>query len=293
MTAQIIDGWSIAQAFRQDIAEEVKEFTENKGFSPKLAVIQVGDHAASSLYVRNKQLACAEVGIESVLYKLDAETSEDDLRHLILTLNQDEHTHGILLQMPLPKHLNANEFLEFIAPQKDVDGLHPMNTGLLQQGREGLVPCTPQGCLYLIRSVLPELKGKTATVVGRSVLVGRPLAALLTNADVTVTLAHSQTQNLAEVCRQADILVAAVGVPKLIQKDWVKKGSVVIDVGINRVDGKLCGDVDFEEVRTVAGYLTPVPKGVGPMTVACLLKNTLKAALLQHPESLGLDLLSL
>lgn len=283
MSAQIIDGKALADALRGDIAQQIAAFTENRGFSPALAVIQVGDDPASTIYVRNKQWACAEVGIRSIPHKLKAETTQAELSHLISELNADNDVHGILLQLPLPRGLKSDEAIQKISPDKDIDGLHPCNSGLLLGKNPRFVPCTPQGCLRLIHSVLPEIKGLDAVVVGRSILVGKPLALLLTHGDATVTLAHSQTVGLPKVCRKADILIAAVGVPGLIQKEWVKPGAVVIDVGMNRVeeeDGsvRLMGDVNFDAVGEVAGFITPVPKGVGPMTIACLLYNTLRAA---------------
>ena len=246
---------------------------------PGLAVILVGDDPASHVYVGNKIKACKEAGIESIERKLPADATQDQVRQTIKELNADPKVNGILLQLPTPDHLDSDELIQLIDPRKDVDGLTLPNIGKLVAGLDGLVPCTPQGSLLLIKSVKKDLAGLHAVVIGRSLLFGKPMAQLLLAENCTVTQAHSKTKNLAEVCKQADILVAAVGRAKMVKGDWIKPGAIVIDVGINRMDdGKLCGDVDYAEASKVAGAITPVPGGVGPMTIACLLQNTLKAA---------------
>lgn len=287
MTAQIIDGKQIAATLRQDIKKQV-EALNSKGTKVGLAVILVGDDPASHVYVGSKIKACAEVGIESFEHKMSADSTAQDIRHVIKNLNVNNDIHGILLQLPLPDHLSAEQedLVQAIAPEKDVDGLTTLNAGKLFLGhKDGLVPCTPQGSLRLIKSVEESLSGKHAVVIGRSNLFGKPMAQLLLQENCTVTIAHSRTQNLATVCKQADILVAAVGRPEMVKADWIKDGAVVIDVGINRLPptgekpkGKLVGDVDFEGAKAVAKAITPVPGGVGPMTIACLLANTVKAA---------------
>lgn len=278
MTAQIIDGKAIAANLREEIKAGVSALGKPVG----LAVILVGDDPASHVYVGNKIKACGQVGIQSYEHKMAADASEKEIRHVIKNLNENSDIHGILLQLPLPKHLAAvqEDLVQTIAPEKDVDGLTVTNAGKLFLGmKEGLVPCTPQGSLRLIQSVEKNLSGKHAVVIGRSNLFGKPMVQLLLQENCTVTTAHSRTQNLAEICKQADILVAAVGHPKMVQGAWVKKGAIVIDVGINRLDtGKLCGDVDFDAVKDIASAITPVPGGVGPMTIACLLANTVKSA---------------
>ena len=278
-SAVIIDGKAAAMRLRAKIAEEVKTLN----FKPGLAVVLVGSDPASEVYVRNKEKAVLEVGMASFPHHLPASTSEADLLMLVDALNADAQVHGILVQLPLPSGIDAQKVLERILPTKDVDGFHPVNAGKLAVGQNGLVPCTPLGCIILLRETLPDLKGYHAVVVGRSNIVGKPIAQLLLQADCTVTITHSKTKNLAEVCRSADILIAAIGKPEFIKGDWIKKGATVIDVGINRImiDGKtkLVGDVAFDEAVQVAGAITPVPGGVGPMTIACLLANTLKAAL--------------
>lgn len=279
MVCQLIDGRSQAQILRQKLKADIEQLKQHHRLIPKLTVIMVGDHPASQIYVRNKLKACDEVGIESGLVQLPATISSNDLCRTIKMFNNDDCVHGILLQLPLPSHINTDLAVETIAPAKDVDGLHPYNQGLLLQGQPRFVPCTPQGCLQLIQSCCSSIEGLNAVVVGRSILVGRPMATLLLNANVTVTIAHSYTTNLEQVCRQADIIVAAMGKPRFITADYVKPGAIIIDVGINRLgENTLVGDVDFETVRMVAGYVTPVPGGVGPMTVANLLYNTVKAA---------------
>ena len=278
MGAQLIDGKGIAAEIRQEVKEEVAKLRE-QNIVPGLTVVLVGDDPASQTYVRSKQRACGEVGIRSDVKKLPGDTSQSQLIELIEELNQDPEVHGILVQLPLPKHIDADAVLRKIDPTKDVDGFHPTNVGCLWTGlsHQGCVPCTPAGIMELLRRTGINPQGLNAVVVGRSNIVGKPIAALLLEANATVTICHSRTQNLEEHCRRADILVVAVGQPRFIQGDWIKPGAVVIDVGINRVDGALCGDVD-ESAREAAGYLTPVPGGVGPMTIAELLKNTVMAA---------------
>ena len=280
-TATVIDGKAIAAALRENIAQDVAAL-KAKGVEPGLAVILVGDDPASHVYVGNKVRACEQVGIVSYEQRLGEDATEQQIRHVIKNLNANPKVHGILLQLPLPAHLSdvQESLVQSIAPEKDVDGLTTVNAGKLFLGlSDGLVPCTPQGSLLLIQSVTKNLSGLNAVVIGRSNLFGKPMAQLLLQENCTVTTAHSRTKNLEDVCRQADILVAAVGRPKMVKGSWVKPGAIVIDVGINRMDdGKLCGDVDYAEAAAVAGAITPVPGGVGPMTIACLLKNTLKAA---------------
>lgn len=283
MTAIRIDGRVIAFNRREAIMAGVADFVVKTGFAPGLAVVLVGDNPASQVYVRTKSKACGDVGIRSEVHELPAATSQETVLQKIKALNADPRIHGILVQLPLPSSLDSWAVIAQIAPEKDVDGLHPHNLGLLLAGRPNLIPCTPLGCLALIKSVMPSLQGKRAVVVGRSLLVGRPMALLLSAENATVVSAHSHTVDLAEECRQADILVSAVGKPGLITVHHVKPGAVVIDVGITRVEmpdgsSRLAGDVAFEEVKEVAGFLTPVPGGVGPMTVVTLLSNTLAAA---------------
>lgn len=277
--ATIIDGKTIAANLRKEIAGDVAALKQS-GKKPGLAVILVGDDPASHVYVGNKVKACAEVGIESYEHRMPADATQAEVRHAIQNLNANKDVHGILLQLPLPEHLNSDALIQSIAPEKDVDGLTFVNAGKLVAGDEsGMVPCTPQGSMLLIESVKQDLTGLHAVVIGRSLLFGKPMAQLLLAANCTVTTAHSKTKDLPAICRQADILVAAVGRAKMVKGDWVKPGAIVIDVGINRLDtGKLAGDVDYDEVAKVAGAITPVPGGVGPMTIACLMQNTLKAA---------------
>lgn len=282
MVAQIIDGFAIAAELRRDIAARAAEMKEAYGVVPGLAVVLVGDDPASAVYVRNKLKATAECGLRSVEHVLPANTSEADLLDLVGKLNADPSVHGILVQLPLPKQIDADKVLGLIDPDKDVDGFHPVNAGRLSIGLPGFVPCTPRGSQMLIDRVLPNLAGKHAVVIGRSNIVGKPMAQLLLQKNATVTIAHSKTADLPALCRTADVLVAAVGRPLMVKGDWVKPGAVVIDVGINRIEvdgkGKLVGDVDFASVAEVAGHITPVPKGVGPMTIACLMLNTLDSA---------------
>ena len=279
MSATIIDGKAVAARVRAEVTLEVAAFVREFGRAPSLHVVLVGDDPASHIYVRNKEKAARDVGINGVAHRLPADTTEQAVVALVDQLSADDGVDGILVQLPLPKGLSEHHVLDRILPAKDVDGLHPVNAGLLVSGREALVPCTPQGCLRLIDETGTELRGLQAVVVGRSILVGKPVAQLLLARHATVTIAHSRTRDLPGVCHMADVLVAAVGKAHLIQGDWIKEGAVVIDVGTNRgEDGKLRGDVDFEAARARAKAITPVPGGVGPMTIAYLLKNTVAAA---------------
>lgn len=276
--ARIIDGKAAAAALRAEIGREVAAIKAISGLVPGLHVVLVGEDPASKVYVASKEKLAVEVGMNSVAHRLPAETSEAELLAKLAELNADDGVDGILVQLPLPKHIDTGRIIDAIDPAKDVDGLHPINAGLLAGGKNGLVPCTPLGCMLLLRQTLPSLSGLDAVVIGRSELVGRPVAQLLLQADCTVTIAHSRTRDLPGVISRADIVVAAVGRPRMIKGDWIKPGATVIDVGINRLpDGKLTGDVDFTDAVKVAGAITPVPGGVGPMTIACLLKNTLTA----------------
>jgi methylenetetrahydrofolate dehydrogenase (NADP+)/methenyltetrahydrofolate cyclohydrolase len=278
MSAKIIDGKAVAAQVRERVKAEVDEMD----VKPGLATILVGDDPASHVYVRNKRNASAKVGIESFHHELDASVPQEELAELVRQLGEDDRVNGILLQLPVPGHIDSDAMIELIDPLKDVDGLTTVNAGRLVQGREGLVSCTPAGVIELLDSEHVELRGAEAVVIGRSQLVGRPLASLLLARDATVTMCHSRTRDLAEVCRRADVLVAAVGRAKLVTAEMVREGAVVIDVGTNRGDdGKLVGDVDFDAVAEKAAAITPVPGGVGPMTIAMLLVNTVKAAKLQ------------
>jgi len=276
MTATVIDGKAIAKQLREDLAADVAQMN----VKPGLAVILVGDDPASHVYVRNKIKACEKVGIESFEARMPEKASQAEIAAEIQAFNDNKNVHGILLQLPVPDHLDSDALVQMIDPAKDVDGLSFINQGKLVAGDEsGLVPCTPQGSMRLIKSALDDLSGLNAVVIGRSLLFGKPMAQLLLAANCTVTSAHSRTKDLESVCRNADILVAAVGRSKMVKKAWIKPGAVVIDVGINRgEDGKLCGDVDYDGAMNVASAITPVPGGVGPMTIACLLKNTVEAA---------------
>ncbi|MBX9910466.1 MAG: bifunctional methylenetetrahydrofolate dehydrogenase/methenyltetrahydrofolate cyclohydrolase FolD [Beijerinckiaceae bacterium] len=280
--ARIIDGKAAAAALRAGIGEEIAAIRASTGLVPGLDVVLVGDDPASRVYVASKEKLAAEIGMKSRAHRLPAESSEAELLAKIAELNADDTVDGILVQLPLPKHIDTGVIIDAIDPAKDVDGLHPINAGRLASGKASgatlLVPCTPLGCMLLLKQALPVLAGLEAVVIGRSELVGRPVAQLLLQADCTVTIAHSRTRDLASVVRRADIVVAAVGRPHFVKGDWIKPGATVIDVGINRLpDGKLVGDVDFAEAVAVAGAITPVPGGVGPMTIACLLRNTLTA----------------
>ena len=277
MTARIIDGKGIAAEIRGDLKKQVAELTA-QGKTPGLEVILVGDDPASTVYVRNKERACKEVGINSTVHRLPAETTREELLGLIEKLNDDATVHGILVQLPLPSHLDEDEVINAISPKKDVDGFHPINAGKLLIGDDdAFVACTPAGVLELVKRTGVSIKGQNVVIVGRSNIVGKPAAVLFLREHATVTVCHSRTKDVAEECRRADILIAAVGRPEMIKKDWVKPGAVVIDVGINRVDGKLVGDADFENVKEVAGAITPVPGGVGPMTIAMLLRATVES----------------
>ncbi|MAE52342.1 MAG: bifunctional methylenetetrahydrofolate dehydrogenase/methenyltetrahydrofolate cyclohydrolase FolD [Micavibrio sp.] len=275
MNTQIIDGKLIAKNLRSAFAEQVGAMAKKPG----LAVILVGDDPASQVYVGNKIKACEQIGIQSFESRLPAQATQEEVLAEIKAFNRNADVHGILLQLPVPDHLDSDALIQSIAPEKDVDGLTFINQGKLIAGdKSGLTPCTPQGSLRLIKSVKQDLSGLHAVVIGRSLLFGKPMAQLLLEENCTVTQAHSRTKDLEEVCRRADILVAAVGRPKMVQADWIKEGAIVIDVGINRMDnGKLCGDIDYEGAQGKAGYITPVPGGVGPMTIACLMANTIKA----------------
>jgi len=278
VTARLIDGREVAASVRERVAAEVVSFEAEAGRPPALATVLVGEDPASQIYVSNKHKACAEAGIRSLNHELPAETSENELLELVGELGLHDEVDGILVQLPLPERIDPDRVVAALEPSKDVDGLTPANAGLLAHGMPGLVPCTPAGVMELLRHEGVELEGVEAVVVGRSKLVGVPVARLLLAANATVTVCHSRTRDLAEVCRRADVLVAAVGAPRLLGADAVKPGAVVIDVGMNRTADGLCGDVDFEAVSGVASALTPVPGGVGPMTIAMLLVNTLAAA---------------
>jgi methylenetetrahydrofolate dehydrogenase (NADP+)/methenyltetrahydrofolate cyclohydrolase len=278
VSAHVIDGKAIGAAVRDRVASEVGSFKAEAGRIPALATVLVGEDPASQIYIRNKHRACEEAGIRSIHHGLPTETSENELLELVGTLGLHEEVDGILVQLPLPEQIDPDAVVAAIAPGKDVDGLTPLNAGLLAHGTPGLVPCTPAGVMEILRAEDVELEGAEAVVVGRSKLVGVPVARLLLSANATVTTCHSRTRDLAGVCRRADLLVAAVGVPRLLGADAVKPGAVVIDVGMNRTDEGLAGDVDFEAVAEVASVITPVPGGVGPMTIAMLLQNTLVAA---------------
>lgn len=276
--AKIIDGKAISAAIREEIKAETEAFAKTYGFRPGLAVVIVGEDPASQVYVRNKRRACEEVGFYSEAYELPATTTQEELNALVDKLNANDKIHGILCQLPLPKHLDENEVILRIDPKKDVDAFHPVNVGRIMIGDYSFLPCTPAGVMALLERSGIEISGKECVVVGRSNIVGKPQAMLLLHANGTVTVCHSRTKNLAEVCRRADILVAAIGKADFFTGDMVKEGAVVIDVGMNRrEDGKLTGDVDFESVAPKASYITPVPGGVGPMTITMLMQNTLTA----------------
>jgi len=278
MSAQIIDGKAFAEGLRERVAGQTATFSAAAGRAPGLAVVLVGEDPASQVYVRSKHKATIAAGMESFEHRLPAETTQDVLLALVETLNADGAVDGILVQLPLPAHIDENAIIAAISPDKDVDGFHPVNAGRLATGLEGFVPCTPFGCLMLLKDRLGDLSGLDAVVIGRSNIVGKPMAQLLIRESCTVTVAHSRTRDLPALVRRADIVVAAVGRPEMVKGDWLKPGAAVIDVGINRVDGKLVGDVDFASAAAVAGAITPVPGGVGPMTIAVLLRNTLVAA---------------
>ena len=286
----VIDGKAFSQTIREKIKGHVKLMKETSNITPGLAVILVGEDQASQVYVKNKGIQTKNAGMNSYEYRLEETVSEKALLELIQELNQDTKVHGILCQLPLPKHLNESLVINAINPKKDVDGFHISNVGLLNTGQKAMVPCTPLGCLLLLKEYVGDLSGKSATVIGRSNIVGKPMFNLLLRENCTVTVVHSKTKNLEELCRSSDILVAAVGRPNFVKSDWVKPGAYIIDVGINRLTteengnkkSKLIGDVDFESVKNIAKAITPVPGGVGPMTIACLLANTLIACCRIH-----------
>ena len=286
MSAEIIDGKAFAAKIRAEVAQECAAFRAQTGVQPGLAVVLVGNDAASEVYVRNKGIQAKEAGFNSLEYRLPAETTQSELLAQVAALNADPQVHGILVQLPLPAHLDADAVLNAIAPDKDVDGFHPVNVGRLWTGNPVSIPCTPLGCALILKDRLGDLSGKRAIVIGRSNIVGKPMTALLLAANATVTIAHSRTADLAARCREADIVIAAVGKPELVRGDWLKLGATVLDVGINRItEGektRLVGDVHFASAVEVAGAITPVPGGIGPMTIACLLRNTLACAKALH-----------
>ena len=276
--SNIIDGKSIAEEIRTSIKERVSKMKETMNINPSLTVILVGDNPASQVYVRNKERACIEVGIDSNIIRMSEKTSEQELLDTILKLNEDRSVHGILVQLPLPEQINEDKIIAAIDPNKDVDGFHPINRGKLFAGEKSLEPCTPMGIIRLLDHIGYEIEGKNAVIIGRSNIVGKPVALMLLKRNATVTIVHTRTKDIKSITQTADILVVAVGRAKIVDSSYIKEGAVVIDVGINRLDGKLCGDVDFDDVKDKAGYITPVPRGVGPMTIAMLLENTLTAA---------------
>jgi methylenetetrahydrofolate dehydrogenase (NADP+)/methenyltetrahydrofolate cyclohydrolase len=287
VTAVLLDGRAIAAQIREEIALDVNEFLENSGTVPTLAAVLMGEDPASEVYVRNKRKACEDAGIESKLHRLAGGVSQDELLELVARLNKDDEVHGILVQLPLPRHINQTRILDAVHPLKDVDCFHPENVGRLSQGRPRFFPCTPHGVQQLLHRSGIAVAGKEVVVVGRSEIVGKPMAMMLWQRDsnlgasavnATVTLCHSKTADLSEITRRAEVLIVAIGQPKFVTAEMVKPGAVVIDVGIHRVDGRLCGDVDFDAVKEIAGHITPVPGGVGPLTIAMLLRNTLTAA---------------
>ena len=272
----IIDGKKEAELLREEIKKEILEIKESKNKVPGLTVLLIGNYAPSQIYVKNKEKNSKEVGMNSNVIKYSDDVTEKEILDKIKELNNDQNVSGILVQLPLPKQIEKEKIINAIHPSKDVDGFNPVNVGNLSSGYQGLVPCTPMGCLMLIKKVEKDLSGKHAVIIGRSNLNGKPMAQLLLKENCTVTIVHSKTKNLQQECLKADILVAAVGVPNLVKKDWVKKDAIVIDVGINKLNDKIVGDVEFDQVKDIAKAITPVPGGVGPMTIACLLKNTLE-----------------
>lgn len=279
MTAKIMDGKSLAEEILADLQKKISQLP----LAPHLAIILAGDDDSSLIYVRNKQKAAEKIGMQTTLFHLPENVSQEEVLNIVDHCNNDEKINGIIVQLPLPKHLNSNLIINSINPQKDVDGFHPYNTGLLQNNEKPyFVAATPLGIMTLIKQVCPDLSGKNVVLIGASLIVGRPLATLLLNQECTVTVTHIHTLNIRELTQKADILVAACGVAKLVKKDWIKPGAILIDVGINRENGKVCGDIDFADIVEKAGAVTPVPGGVGPMTVAMLLHNTFQAYLLQH-----------
>ena len=285
MTANVLDGKGLAKTIREEIRADVETFSSTSGVTPCLAAVLVGEDPASEVYVRNKQKACEAIGIESRLVRLDGDTSQDALAQVVEELNQDASVHGILVQLPLPGQLDAIAIQRGVDPMKDVDAFHPENMGLLMQGQPRFVACTPRGVMELLKRSGVETSGKRAVVIGRSDIVGKPLASLLAarGADATVTLCHSRTRDLSTVAQDGEILIAAVGIPRFVGANMVRQGAVVIDVGVNRLDEGLVGDVDFDEVKEVASAITPVPGGIGPLTITMLLANTLDAARAQTP----------
>ena len=280
---QIIDGKKVSAEVKEEVRKQVEQLQAEHGITPGLAVVIVGDDPASRVYVNNKKKACEVVGFKSEEYALPAETTQEELLELVHTLNEKKDINGILVQLPLPKHLDDKAVIEAINPQKDVDAFHAVNVGKIMLGEYDFLPCTPAGVMEMLHNYNIDVNGKNCVVIGRSNIVGKPMAMLLLHENATVTICHSRTQNLAEVCARADILVAAVGKPKFVTPNMVKEGAVVIDVGMDRDEnGKLCGDVDFEAVKEKCSYITPVPGGVGPMTIAMLMKNTIKAAKIQN-----------
>jgi|TARA_B100000085_G_scaffold145538_1_gene132394 methylenetetrahydrofolate dehydrogenase (NADP+)/methenyltetrahydrofolate cyclohydrolase len=272
----IIDGKKEAELLREEIKKEILKIKKSKNKVPGLTVILIGNYTPSQIYVKNKEKNSKEVGMNSDVIKYSDDVSEKEILNKIKELNNDQNVSGILVQLPLPKQIDKEKIINSIHPSKDVDGFNPVNVGNLSSGYQGLVPCTPMGCLMLIKKVEKNLSGKHAVIIGRSNLNGKPMAQLLLKENCTVTIVHSKTKNLQQECLKADILVAAVGVPNLVKKDWVKKDAIVIDVGINKLNDKIVGDVEFDQVKDIAKAITPVPGGVGPMTIACLLKNTLE-----------------
>ena len=272
----LIDGKKIAAELREELKQEVSELKTKYNKIPGLTVILIGDMTPSQIYVRNKEKSANEVGLKSEVIKYPEAAEEKTILDKIMELNKDDTVSGILVQLPLPKHIDKQKVIETITPSKDVDGFHPMNVGNLSSGYQSSVPCTPLGCYLMIKKIEPNLSGKKAVMVGRSNLNGKPMAQLLLKENCTVTITHSKTKDLKAECLEADIIVAAVGIPELVKADWIKKGAIVIDVGINKTDKGIVGDVAFDEVSKVAKALTPVPGGVGPMTIACLLKNTIE-----------------
>ena len=275
----IIDGKKIAAELREKIKSDIQKISNDN--KPGLTVILIGEHPASQIYVRNKEKFANEVGINSSILRFDENITEVDLKNEIKKLNDDTNVHGILVQLPLPKHISQKDIIESIDPNKDVDGFHPINVGNLSSGNDAMIPCTPLGCYYLIKKVIPNLSGLNAVVIGRSNINGKPMAQLLLKENCTVTIVHSKTKNIEEICKNGDIIIAAVGKAKMVKSDWVKNTAVIIDVGINRIEingkNKIVGDVDFDNVQDKVKGISPVPGGVGPMTIACLLENTLKA----------------
>ena len=282
MTAKLIKGPEVAAAIREQVASELAILKEKTGKVPGLAVILLGEDPASKAYVGNKEKTSKQLGFHSVVHRVPVETTQEELLKMIDDLNNDEDINGILVQLPLPGHIQEKAVIDAISVEKDVDGFHPINVGNLMIGEDCYIPCTPHGCMKMLEYIGFDLKGKNAVVVGRSNIVGKPVALLLLQEHATVTICHSRTADLAAVCREADVLVVAVGRPNMVKGDWVKPGAVVIDVGINRVDDKLVGDVEFETAKEVASYITPVPGGVGPMTITMLMLNTLEAFKRKH-----------